>query len=122
MVGDVNLFPIDPFEFQAFLLDQEPYAVVGASCDDLACPLARFLNAQYASSFAVNMTEYLRLMDDVSLGKEVDAVFPLPEWAQDFVSLVDQSADYVDGVPVSALDALRFLWASCSAVGVPLEG
>lgn len=122
MVSDVNLFPIDLDEFQAFLLAHELDAVVGSSCDDAACPLARFLNAQYAGSFAVNTTEYRRLMDDVCLSYDGDDVYPLPEWAQDFVSLVDESADYASGVPVSALDALCFLHAACSAVGVFVEG
>jgi hypothetical protein len=70
------------------------------------------------STFYVNMTEYRRVMDDVSLGCEADAVFPLDEWAQDFVYLVDESAEFTEDYPVSALDALCFLAASCMAHGL----
>lgn len=115
-------YPIDLDELRAWLLAHEPVAVVGMSCDDGGCPLACFLNQQYAdSTFYVNTTEYRRSMDDVSLGCEPDAVFLLPTWAQGFVFLVDESAFFSEDIPVSAFDALWMLSVSCAAAGVPLE-
>ncbi|HEY3991340.1 MAG TPA: hypothetical protein VGM01_00550 [Ktedonobacteraceae bacterium] len=119
MFNVVNPYPIDHEELYTFLESQAPDSVVGLSCDDGACPLARFLNAQYeGSTFYVSFTEYRRVMDDVSLGCEADAVLPLDEWAQDFVYLVDESAQFEEDTPVSALDALCFLAASCMAHGL----
>lgn len=123
-MSDLNLYPLDLEELYLFLLAQPMNAVVGMACSDGDCPLARFLNAQYpGSSFVVNVAEYRRLMDDISLGAEccaADVVSPLPAWAQDFVHLVDASSDFWEDVPVTAFDALAFLCAACTACGVPL--
>lgn len=116
-----NPYPIDPDELNMFLQAQPLEAIVGMSCDDGDCPLARFLNVQYeGSTFFVNMTTYRRCMDDVSLGLEADAVFPLPSWAADFVHTLDEASLFCDDLPVAALDALFFLHAACGANGVPL--
>lgn len=121
-MADWNPYPIDPVEVDAFFQTQGVNAVVGMSCDDGDCPLARFLNEQYpGSTFYVNNQTYRRSMDDVCLGVEPDAVLPLDEWAQLFVRLVDESALYCDDLPVTGLDALCFLHAACGAAGVPLE-
>ncbi len=113
---DLNLYPIDPKEVYTFLLSHAFDAVVGTSCNDGDCPLARFLHAQYEGAvFMVNMTEYQRLLDEVDCcGATDDVTFPLPLWAQDFVWEVDHSADFVEGVPVVAREALGVLEAVCS--------
>ncbi len=109
----VNPYPIDHDAFLAFLQQHDLHATVGHSCDDGDCPLARFLNAQYAgSTFFVGLSEYRRDMDDISLtGVECDEEFSLPEWASQFVWLVDESSDFESGVPVLASEALGFLEA-----------
>jgi hypothetical protein len=116
-----NLYPIDPIEFHAFLQAQASTSVVGIACDDAKCPLARFLNAHYdGSTFVVNRSEYRRLGDDVSLGLDCDDVYDLPEFAQDFVMLVDRASGYLNGMLVYVGDALSLLQEACDGQGVPL--
>lgn len=119
-MSDLNPYPIDPFEFDAFLQAQDLHSVAGIACDDTDCPLSRFLNAMYPdSTFAVNMTEYRRIMDDISLGVEpADVVLPLDAWAQDFAWLVDLFADFEEGVSITVLDALFLLHAVMPRQGV----
>lgn len=121
-MSECNPYPLDYEEVSTFLTSYEVDAVIGTACDDGDCPLARFLNAFYpGSQFLVNMTEYRRVMDDISMGVEGDAVFPLPEWAQDFVFLIDQWAGFDDNEPVIALDALCLFQAACRSRGLLVD-
>jgi len=121
-MSSLNLYALDREAFLLWLLEQGPTEHVGLACDDGACPLAVFLNQQYeGAGFLVNMTEYSRMMDDISLGVEpADVVLPLPEWAQDFVSLVDQFAGFQEGVSICARDAL-FLLGTASVMNGLIE-
>jgi hypothetical protein len=108
-----NPYPIDLEEFRSWLSSQPPNMVVGNACSDDMCPLAEFLNLLYEGSrFAVNLSEYRRIMDDISLGVAPDVVSDLPLWARQFVFSVDRAVHFYD-MPVFASAALHLLDAAC---------
>jgi hypothetical protein len=114
--GPANPYPIALVAFHSHLLAHDRNATVGIAWRDDDCPLARFLKEHYPGSvFVVNQTDYRRVMDDIALGLEPDAVFPLPSWARAFTFLVDRTAGVDDHFPLFAYDALMLLYESCSA-------
>lgn len=115
---DVNLYPLDPDTFAEWLLEQQQACVpVGQSCDDTDCPLSRFLSSLYGGSFAVHLSDYERLANDLLYGL-VDC-WSLPTWAIRFVFLTDWAADCLV-LPVSAAAALGYLRQACRECGVAL--
>ena len=122
-MSNVNPYPIDVEEFHSWLLAQPPTAIVGKSCDDEACPLAAFLNAHYVgSSFLVHCCDYERNMDDISLGRDLEPErFPLPEWAQEYVYVVDVLAHGVES-PINRYDAYQGLQSVCYGCNISLGG
>ena len=121
-VIEVNPYPLDPGEVVAFFQAHGEDVVVGLTGHDEECPLACFLKAQYpGSTFAVGFANYQRLMADIDLGPGLEEVYSLPEWAEEFVWLVDASTNFCDGGQVTALDALLYLYTACSYCGVSLQ-
>jgi hypothetical protein len=110
-------------EFHSWLLSQPPSAIVGHSCDDGDCPLARFLNAQYEGSrFLVHCCDYERVMDDIAVGPDLPAErFMLPLWAQEYVWLVDLVSGNAE-LPIDRYWAYAHLRSVCSGCNLPLGG
>lgn len=117
---DFNLYPIEVDTFREWLCAApQPGAIVGVSTDDTNCPLSNFLQSNYGCRFAVHLTDYERLSDDLLYGL-VDT-WNLPEWAETFVRRLDFSTGCLRE-PVTYERALTLLDEACVFAGVELEG
>lgn len=102
--------------FTAWLSSKHLRTKVGVSCDEDSCPLAKFLTQTTGIPHLVDGDSYMsakvedgKVVKDDDGNIEYEDEIELPQWAQDFVSRIDDGDDYAS---VSAAHALKIAESS----------